>query len=421
MNGVEYSYKNNDVYASLDFTMEYGVNHRSIEDKLNIIYNVLNIDSNITKKDIKDIIKKYYNLDEEIDFPEELDIYIDKNSATNFVLSKDTYEIQNSYGVINSANVNGQVIDTTSGYLLGLLHDVKDEGDKITITEKVFSVYYDGGYKINNLSGEEIVAVNKLTEFDISKYYDSICTYDYIFNKRNDGTYYLSQIESNYKYQTEPYKYEENVVMLASNELYEIENYIEVLYPLGKSIPEFNNINEVDKNWIWFVVRRLINKIHISTGEESLISYDGVNQIANMIFGDDFKQKFPTYGNYYLKYENGYYNVEGYFEWPEGYCPSYIVNDVVKQEDNRYKITIIEYIADYIWDWDEQVVGEVKLYNDENYEKCIKEFSNYDRVIGESEIKDYVSKNANKFTKKELIIKLTEDNNFNIVSCKTIK
>ena len=48
-------------------------------------------------------------------------------------------------------------------------------------------------------------------------------------------------------------------------------------------------------------------------------------------------------GNKYLKYENGYYNFSSYFEWPEvGASPSYVIKDIVKQEDNIYKAIILE-------------------------------------------------------------------------------
>ena len=233
--------------------------------------------------------------------------------------------------------------------------------------------------------------------------------------------------EEKEQYKTAPSEDEENILTFALNELYGIEEYIDVLHPYGRSIPDFNDINEADEDWVWFTVRTLINNVYQKI-EDCYMSYDGITKIANMIFGNDFKENFPEEGNYYLRYENGYYEVNGHFGWPEGHVPSYILNDVVKQDDDIYKATIVEYNAEYLWEMNsegEVTEESVRLYNGENYyenfEKYIKEFLNYDRVTVEREIKDYVLKNIDKFTTKELIIKLDENNNFNIVSCKTIK
>ena len=57
-----------------------------------------------------------------------------------------------------------------------------------------------------------------------------------------------------------------------------------------------------------------------------------------------------------------------------------ILIDVIKQDNNVYKATIVEYIAEYVWDMDseEQRLKAIRLYNDENYyenyEKYIKRF-----------------------------------------------
>ncbi len=428
INGITYSYKNKDVYSSLCSALDYGINKINAEDKLNIIYNGLNIENDITVQDIKDIIKKYYNLDENFNgdsnYLPELNIYIDKNSATKFVLSGDTYEMQNSYKVINTENINEKTVDTTSGYLLGLLDNVKEEENKIILTEKVFKVNYDGKYKLSNIDGELIDTINNLNDFDIAKHYDSIRSYEYIFTKRDHGTYYLSEFEANYKYQKEPSEGEDGIILYAPNKVFTIEDYIDVLHPAGTSIPDFDNINNADRNWIWHTVRCLIDVLD-TRKENNEISYNGITKIANIIFGDDFKQKFPSSGDYYLSYnsDSGYYKTHSYMEWAEDYYPSYVIKNITKQDEKTYIATIVEYVV--IDDTFKGNGSTAKLYNNKDYydgsEKYIKEFKNYDKVIGERETKEYVLKNVDKFTTKQLTINLDENHNFNITSCKTIK
>lgn len=204
--GITYSYKNTNLENILKPAIYDDLNNMSLSDKLNLIYNVSDINYNyfsVTKQEIKDIIKKYYGSDDNIYFPEKINIIVGENSFTDLTLNGDIYESNATYGMINSNFENGAQINTTS-FSLGLLDKVEDYDDKIVLSEKIIHIEYSGFYSDSfNYTIEDFVndkticTVNETKKFDINDYYDNIGCYEYTFKKHQNG-YYLSDISFDY-------------------------------------------------------------------------------------------------------------------------------------------------------------------------------------------------------------------------------
>ena len=82
----------------------------------------------------------------------------------------------------------------------------------------------------------------------------------------------------------------------------QIEEYITKIYGwkevTKQALPEFEDINNVDKLWLWEIVKKNLDDYELT--------YEQINNKAEELFGKDFKNQFPKEGNDSIEYEEDY-------------------------------------------------------------------------------------------------------------------
>lgn len=257
---VTYSYKNISIKDILDKAED--ITNLSVEEKLNLISNCLNLEfKDISKTEIKNTIKKYYGIDEKNEFPDELELMQNDNIIIKYKLNEDIYEAQYSYRTVNLTSTNGNRTDTTS-FVLGILDNVEDKGNKIILTEKTLSVKYNNGYSIYSNNNELICKLTNDNKFDIAKYYDDLDTIEYTFDK-NNGNYGLTKIVKHYSYE-DSYIYKhikeglEIKTLLPEGEIAKIETIEEKddKYVINAKVHDTIKLSDDEADKLYEVVRK---------------------------------------------------------------------------------------------------------------------------------------------------------------------
>ena len=197
-------------------------------------------------------------------------------------------------------------------------------------------------------------------------------------------------------------------------EVEEIETYMQKIYMWREitedALPVFDNINNANDIWIWEVVKKNL--------EEYELSYEKIQEKAKEIFGENFTKTFPKEGTEYLIYDEqkNVYNAIGMVLDQED--DSFLLNKIEKDKE-QYKVEIIEYLVDY---------SEFGIETENTEEKDIKIKNLREETIAtikstedESKIIDLVKENADKFTKKEIILNKNNENKIYISSVRENK
>lgn len=181
------------------------------------------------------------------------------------------------------------------------------------------------------------------------------------------------------------------------------------------AIPEFNDINSVNKDWIYsviynnFVEQGKLNKI---------VKYDEIQKELFSVVGNNSNLNFPEEGTSRIKRiegQNNEYQILESQDKKESF-QGYIISNVSFIE-GKYIATINEFKYQLSED------GQTYIFTDK-YGKAIKTYpSSYensdDWSNNKNEMKDYVSKNIDRFTMKEVTIgKNNETGNMYIISVK---
>ena len=198
-----------------------------------------------------------------------------------------------------------------------------------------------------------------------------------------------------------------NTVTVA--EVEEIETYMQKIYMWREitkdALPVFDNINNANDVWIWEVVKKNL--------EEYELSYEKIQEKAKEIFGENFTKAFPKEGTEYLVYDEqkNVYNAIGMGLDQED--DSFLLNKIEKDKE-QYKVEIIEYLVDY---------SEFGIETENTEEKDIKIKNLREETIAtikstedENKIIDLVKENADKFTKKEIVLNKNSENKIYISS-----
>ena len=198
-----------------------------------------------------------------------------------------------------------------------------------------------------------------------------------------------------------------NTVTVA--EVEEIETYMQKIYMWREitkdALPVFDNINNANDIWIWEVVKKNL--------EEYELSYEKIQEKAKEIFGENFTKAFPKEGTEYLVYDEqkNVYNAIGMGLDQED--DSFLLNKIEKDKE-QYKVEIIEYLVDY---------SEFGIETENTEEKDIKIKNLREETIAtikstedENKIIDLVKENADKFTKKEIVLNKNSENKIYISS-----
>lgn len=175
----------------------------------------------------------------------------------------------------------------------------------------------------------------------------------------------------------------------------EYENNFNVI-----ALPEFQNINEAPKEWIWNVLYNNLDN------EENKYTYEQIQEKLINLFSSEIQNKFPEQGieeliekskenNLYYKVDLKNNNAKKY-----GYCIKSLT-----QEDNIYKIYIIEYTL---------------LMDNQKYiliDKSGNELNRYENKDGiQYEIDADISQNEYDLIQKEIVIKIEEVGKPNVIS-----
>lgn len=174
-----------------------------------------------------------------------------------------------------------------------------------------------------------------------------------------------------------------------------IETYITKIYMWKEvtesALPCFENINQADEVWLWEVVKKNL--------EDYELTYEQIDEKAKELFGSEFTKQFPREGSLYLEYneeEDKYYQIGMGLDEEED-C--FLLNKIEKN-DNGYEVEIVEYLEDYS-QINQESANDVHIVIRNTNEDEIAVISNGE----ETNAKDIVKSNIEKFTKKKLIIK----------------
>lgn len=159
---------------------------------------------------------------------------------------------------------------------------------------------------------------------------------------------------------------------LTDKEKTEIEEYINSICNwFHGALPEFNNINEADKNWIYFCLQPRVN-----TTTYSYSSKEEIEEDLRSLFGDDLifdvekdiKQNPEAYWPYYNP-EDGKYGFPHFGTYINAY---YVINDI-KKNNNIYTVNLVEYFEtdDYYQVYSKDlgeyaIVHNYQTYNEED-------------------------------------------------------
>ena len=195
------------------------------------------------------------------------------------------------------------------------------------------------------------------------------------------------------------------------DEINKIETYLQKIYMwreiTGDALPVFDDINDAPDVWLWEVVKKNL--------EEYTLTYEQLQDKAKEIFGEDLQKEFPKEGYEYMEYDeetNTYYAIGSGLDNQE----DVFLLDKIQKQDNEYKVQIVEYLEDY---------SEGYETSDGAYNIQIKNLK--DEIIGEvnseeseTNIQQVVKDNINRFTKKEVNLKIDKNGNIYVTSVRNI-
>lgn len=194
-------------------------------------------------------------------------------------------------------------------------------------------------------------------------------------------------------------------------EINKIETYLQKIYMwreiTGEALPVFDNINHAPEVWLWEVVKKNL--------EEYELSYEQLQDKTKEIFGDELQKEFPKDGYEYMEYdeETGiYYAIGSGLDNQE----DVFLLDKIQKQDDGYIVQIVEYLEDYSQGYetdDAEYNIQIENLNDE----IIGEVKSTD---SETNIQQFVKDHIDRFTKKEVNLKVDEDGNLHVTSVKNV-
>ena len=217
------------------------------------------------------------------------------------------------------------------------------------------------------------------------------CLYKFVFNK-------------NTKNQTNKYS--------------DLKRYLSDIYGVTFLIPEFDDINEADEQWLWENVNQYLwnhdDEYHEQNSQEYGYTYDEVSKIVKILYGDDLKKQFPKgaismrYNSYRDLYAPTAYSVSNYY--------SYRL-DNISQNGNIFTISLYDYT---ILSANSSGETTYMIYN--NYEYLLNSYEGTP-IMTISSLKDKQFENLleqkDKLSHKILTIEFDEQTNlYHIKSCK---
>ena len=207
------------------------------------------------------------------------------------------------------------------------------------------------------------------------------------------------------------------------NTYLDLKKYIKDIYGTTFLIPEFDDINDADEEWLWENVNQYVwnhnDEYQEKNEQEYGYTYEEISKIVKILYGDNLTKKFPE-GAVSMRY-NSYRNLYGPTSFSVKNHFDYKI-DSIKSNGNTYTISLYDYtILDY------------SSFENENTDtKLFSIFNNYDYLLNSEEATPIISidslkdkKFENLLDKKDLlshkILTIEYDaptNNYYIKSCK---
>ena len=195
------------------------------------------------------------------------------------------------------------------------------------------------------------------------------------------------------------------------DEINKIETYLQKIYMwkeiTGEALPTFDNINNAPDIWLWEVVKKNL--------EEYELSYEQIEDKAKELFGTDLQKEFPKEGYEYMEYNeetDTYYAVGSGLDNQD----DVFLLDTIQRNENGYTVQIVEYLEDY---------SEGFETNDTEYNISIENLNG--EIIGtvkntedETNIQQLVKDNIDRFTKKQVNLKIDENGNIYVTSVQNV-
>lgn len=203
----------------------------------------------------------------------------------------------------------------------------------------------------------------------------------------------------------------------------ELKSYLKDIYGTTFLIPEFEDINKADEDWLWENVNQYVwnheDEYKEKNNKEYGYTYEDVSKIVKILYGDNLKKKFPKgaismrYDSYNDLYGPTSYGITNYYD--------YKIDKITKDGD-IYTVSIYDYtISNYL-----------SFDNEENDDQNYVVYNNYDYLLNYEEGTPIVSVESlnddefkNLLDKKDLlshkILKFEYDgatNKYYIKSCK---
>ncbi|MBR3002760.1 MAG: hypothetical protein IKF38_04265 [Clostridia bacterium] len=176
-----------------------------------------------------------------------------------------------------------------------------------------------------------------------------------------------------------------------------IEEYMEKIYGwkevTDEALPVFDNINNANEKWIWGTVRENI--------EDYDIGYEIIENTAKELFGNEFNKQYPKEGTEFISFDAEIQKYQINEITLDAKKDSFLLNKIEKNK-NIYTIEIVEYLVDYTDSENGKIV--IRNINEENIYELTEEEAT------ESNIKNIVKENMDRFSKKHVILEKQQDN-----------
>ncbi len=198
-----------------------------------------------------------------------------------------------------------------------------------------------------------------------------------------------------------------------------LETYISNIYGKYHLIPEFNNINNADSNWLWDNINTYLWSIPENEKRNSKFAdytYDEILRISKFLYGDNFKLTPPKNNDYMLYDENTNkfgptaYDVEEYIDYKI---------EKIEEKNNTFEVTLVSYYIypDFLGNTPS---NKFKIYNISDYKL---NFENSTPIAtfkdANEDYKQKILNNKDKLSEMLFTIEFdTETNLYHITSCK---
>ena len=156
-----------------------------------------------------------------------------------------------------------------------------------------------------------------------------------------------------------------------------LENYLSIIYGKTYLIPEFDDINNSNEDWLWDNINQYLNsnpEFEERNSKQYDYTYNEINQIAKDLYGNSLQKDFPI-GDKYMRYNN-YNNKYGPTAYGLQYYYDYKI-DSIKKNKNIYTVSIYDFT--------------VSLYRTlgENPDDLIDIYNNYDFLVNGDDRNSY--------------------------------